>query len=314
MRCVILAGGFATRLWPLSEKRAKPMLHLKDRPLLAHITDNLPADIPVIISVNEAFADGIKAWAARQSRPMEVMVESARNDEGKLGALAAVARVIETAGIDEELLLVAGDNYFGFRMADFLARFQGNPLLAAFDIKDKEAAKKFGVVLRKDGRVTGFQEKPEHPESTLVSTGCYLFPRKNLPDIVEFAKEHNDNLGGIFEHLLKKGETVDVFGFSEGWYDIGSFEAYLQANADLLGGAVIKETGVTDENNRFENGVFIGANTRLKDSIIDNCVILNDCVIEDCVLRNCVVDEKCRLKGVDFSHQMIRAGSKIEKE
>ena len=315
MKCIILAGGFATRLWPLSEHRAKPLLHLKDRPLLSHIVEGLPAEIEVIVSVNRVFAPGIEEWIKRHpNRPVRIAVEDSENDEGKLGALGATAQVILSLGIDEDLLLIAGDNYCGFKMADFLGAFHGNPLLAAYDIRDKKAAGKFGVVVAKNGRVTEFQEKPSDPKSTLVSTGCYLFPQKNLADILEYSKTHKDNLGGIFEYLLKKGEPIDVFTFTESWYDIGSFDAYLKANSELLAGAVIREAGVILEGkNSLEGGVFIGQNSHVKDSLIDRSVILGNCRIENCVLRNCIIDEDCHLKGIDLSHQMLRAGSRIEK-
>ncbi len=315
MKTIILAGGFATRLWPLSEKKAKPLLHLKDRPLLTHLVESFPPEMEIIVSVNRAFASGIEAWAKTlPHRPIRVAVEDSSNDEGKLGALAATAHVIESLGINEDLLLMAGDNYFGFKMTDFIATFKGHPLLAAYDIGDKEAARKFGVVVTRDGHVTEFQEKPQEPKSTLVSTGCYLFPQKNLADILDYSKTHKDNLGGIFEYLLKRGETVDVFRFTEPWYDIGSFDSYLQANSELLAGAVIQaENVILEGKNNLLGGVYLGARTHLRDSLIDRSVILNDCVIENCVLRNCVIDEGCHLKGIDLSHQMLRAGSRIEK-
>ncbi|MFH0821087.1 MAG: NDP-sugar synthase, partial [Candidatus Peregrinibacteria bacterium] len=298
-----------------SEKKAKPLLHLKDRPLLSHLVEKLPRELPILISVNRAFAEGIQQWAKIHSdRQIQVVVEDSENDEGKLGALAATAFVIQSQKIDEDLLLMAGDNYFGFSFSDFIAHFKNNPLLAAYDIGSKESARKFGVVVAQDGHVIEFQEKPAQPKSTLISTGCYLFPQKNLTDIVEYSKTHKDNLGGIFEYFLKRGETIDVFRFTEPWYDIGSFDAYLQANSELLAGAVIQEESVILEgNNRLEKGVYLGKGVHVTNSLIDNCIVLDNCVINNCVLRNCVIDEDCYLRGIDLSHQMLRAGSRIEK-
>ena len=208
MKCIILAGGFATRLWPLSENKAKPLLHLKDRPILSHIVDGLPQGLEIIISTNVAFEQDFLAWAKhRPDRKIRVFVEDSMENESKKGALGAVALAIRKEKIDEDLLLIAGDNYFGFRISDFVNSFKGNPILAAYDIGSLEAAKKFGVVVTNDGRVVGFQEKPREPKSTLVSTGCYVFPKRNLADIAEYAQTHKDNLGGIFEHLLNKGAT-----------------------------------------------------------------------------------------------------------
>lgn len=315
MKCIILAGGFATRLWPLTENKAKPLLHLKDRPLISHIVEKLPKDTEIIISTNAVFEEEFKKWAEDfKDKNIKIFVEDSVGDDLKKGALGATALVIETEGIDEDLMLLAGDNYFGFKMEDMLERFTDNPLLAAYDIKDLEKAKKFGVVVQQDGKAVEFQEKPEEPKSTLVSTGCFLFPAKNLKDIVHYAKENNDNLGGIFEYLIKKGEIIDIFRFDEPWVDIGSYEAYLQANKDLLEGQVIEKEGVKKEgNNEFIGGVYLGKNVTVRNSVIDHSVILGNCEIDNCVIRNCVIDENCTLKNLDLSHKMVRQGSKIEK-
>lgn len=315
MKCIILAGGFATRLWPLTESKAKPLLHLKDRPLISHIVEKLPEDTEIIISTNAVFEDEFKEWARQfPERNLKIFVEDSAGDDFKKGALGATALVIETENIDEDLMLLAGDNYFGFETQDLINRFEGNPLLAAYDIKDLDQARKFGVVVAQDGKAVEFQEKPDMPKSTLVSTGCFIFPAKNLKDIVHYAKEKNDDLGGIFEYLTGKGEEIDVFHFEEPWVDIGSYEAYLQANKDLLEGRVIEEEGVKKEGmNEFIGGVYLGKNVTVRNSVIEDSVILGNGEIDNCVIRNCVIDENCSLKNLDLSHKMIRQGSVIEK-
>ena len=315
MKCIILAGGFATRLWPLTENKAKPLLHLKDRPLISHIVEKLPKDTEIIISTNAVFEKEFNKWAEDfKDHNLKIFVEDSAGDDFKKGALGATAFVIEEMKIDEDLILLAGDNYFGFEIEALLNHFDGNPLLAAYDIKDLEKAKKFGVVVAKDGQAIEFQEKPDQPKSTLVSTGCFIFPAKNLKDIVHYAKEKNDDLGGIFEYLTGKGERVDVFHFDEAWVDIGSYEAYLQANKDLLDGQVIEKEGVDKMGqNEFIGGVYLGDNVQVRDSVIENSVILANCQINNCVIRNCVIDENSKLKNLDLSHKMIRQGSEIEK-
>ena len=315
MKCIILAGGFATRLWPLTETKAKPLLHLKDKPLISHIVEALPDKLEIIISTNAVFEEDFKTWIRDfPQRKIKIFVEDSGADEFKKGALGATALAIQELKIAEDLLLLAGDNYFGFKVEDLLAQFKQNPLLAAYDIGDLKEARKFGVVIEKDGKAVEFQEKPEHPKSTLVSTGCFVFPQKNLGDIIYYAKEKNDDLGGIFEYLTKKGEEIDVFKFSEPWVDIGSYEAYLQANKALLRGEVIEKEGVKREGkNELIEGVYLGKNVQVKDSIIESSVILDGCKIDNCVIRHCVIDENCELKNLDLSHKMIRAGSKIEK-
>jgi len=315
MKAIILAGGFATRLWPLTENKAKPLLHLKDKPLISHIVEKIPQNIEIIVSTNAVFEEGFKKWAKNYSdRPLKIFVEDSASDEFKKGALGATAFVIEQKKINEDLMLLAGDNYFEFDMDAFINHFDENPLLAAYDIKDLAQAGKFGVVVQREGHVHEFQEKPENPKSTLVSTGCYIFPQRSLQDIIDYAKEKNDDLGGIFEYLLKKGEPIKVFRFDEKWIDIGSFDAYLQANRELIGNQIIEKDGVKKEgDNEFIGGIFLGNNVYIKDSVLDNVVVLKNCHIDNCVIRNCVIDENCTLKNLDLSHKMIRQGSKIEK-
>ncbi len=315
MKCIILAGGFATRLWPLTENKAKPLLHLKDRPLISHIVDGLPEDMEVIVSTNAVFADEFNKWAKNfPDRKIKIFIEDSTGEKTKKGALGATSLVIQREKIEEDLMLIAGDNYFGFQMNDFIDFYKNNPILAAYDIQNLDEARKFGVVVEKDGQVVEFQEKPQEPKSTLVSTGCYIFPQKNLNDIIEYAKHKNDDLGGIFEYLKQKDQTIDVFSFKEKWFDVGSFDGYLKANHDLLNDQIIENGHVEkNDNNKLIGGVYLGDEVIIDDSTIENSVILNDCKIKNCVIRNCIIDEKCDLKNIDLSHKMIRQGSVIEK-
>ncbi|MBI2117518.1 NTP transferase domain-containing protein, partial [Candidatus Peregrinibacteria bacterium] len=181
MHAFILAGGFATRLWPLTEKRAKPLLPLAGKPLLTHIVEKIPQGMPITVSTNAAFAAGFAAWKETHQRPITIVVEQTTNDADKLGALGAVTQWIHRERIAEDILLLTGDNYFGFSLKAFLDTYHtGVALIAAYDIDDAEKAKMFGIVTvkRDNGNppstnniVTTFEEKPKHPLSTLVSTG-----------------------------------------------------------------------------------------------------------------------------------------------
>jgi glucose-1-phosphate thymidylyltransferase len=315
MKCIILAGGFATRLWPLSENKAKPLLHLKDRPIISHIVEGLPADLDIIVSTNAVFSEELRAWAkGYPERSIRIFVEDSAANESKKGALGAVSLVIQAEKLDDDLLLILGDNYCGFKFSNFINAYQGNPLLAAYDLGDLNLARKYGVVVAEKGIAREFQEKPQEPKSTLVSTGCYLFPKSVLPDIVDYAAKKKDDVGGIFEHLLKKGVVIQTFSFKEKWYDIGSFDAYLKANKELLDGQVIEKSGVRKlGKNTLKGGVYLGENTVVEDCVIEDSVILRNSALKNCVIRSCVVDERCALSGIDLNRQMIRRGSVIKK-
>lgn len=314
MRTLILAGGFATRLWPLTEHRAKPLLPLVGKPILSHIVEKLPKDFHVTVSTNAAFEEHFDAWQKDIGRPVTVYIESALHDDTKLGALRAVGDWIEREKIAEDVLLLTGDNYLGFDMATFLKAYRpGTPLLAAYDIGDLERAKKFGtVILNKDGHsVDAFEEKPKEPKTTFISTGCSVMPADVLPILVEYSKAHADNVGGIFEEFLRLKHSVDAFTFSEPWFDIGSFEAYLDATMLLVG-----DKEVHGEHSRFEDckrtgSVVLGKGTDVVRSTLTNTVIFDDCFIEDCVLENCIIDNGCSLRGVELSGKMLKADTTL---
>src|SRR3989344_9344796 len=149
MHAFILAGGFATRLWPLTEKRATPLLPIPGKPIITHLGEKIPAEIPVTVSTNAAFGDVFNEWKKDQKRSnLEIVIEGTKHDDEKLGALGAVAQWIIDRSIKEDVLLLTGDNYLGFSMEKFLETYrEGIPLLAAYDIKDLRKASAFGTVI-----------------------------------------------------------------------------------------------------------------------------------------------------------------------
>lgn len=319
MRAFILAGGFATRLWPLTEKRAKPLLPLAGKPIITHIVEKIPKDIPVTVSTNAAFKDGFEDWKKKLGREnLKILIEETMSDDQKLGALGAVSQWIQSSEINEDVLLLTGDNYFGFEISDFIKDYsEGTPLLAAFDIKDKEKAKSFGVVvLQDDGKsIKGFEEKPASPSSTMVSTGCSILPKGTLPILVEYAKDHPDNVGGIFEELICQSANLPTalkaYTFTDPWFDIGSFEAYLSATRELVGEKVILEEGASIEHTNCEGSVVVGAGSSVSKSDLKDVVIFEGSIIEGCNLENCIIDLNCELKGVDLRGKMIRENTKL---
>lgn len=326
MQAFILAGGFATRLWPLTEKRAKPLLPLAGKPIITHIVEKIPQGIPITVSTNAAFAEAFAKWRAELSRKdMSIVVEQTTRDDEKMGALGATAQWIHQKNIADDVLLLTGDNYFGFSLEDFLRRYQrGIPLVAAYDIGDTEKAKTFGIVTVKHEsgnplstiNIVAFEEKPKHPLSTLVSTGCSILPHEMLPILVTYAREHPDNIGGIFEELLRQGKYIDCFIFNEPWFDIGSYDAYLEATRALVPPKkpVIHSTANIDEESRknLAGSIVIGARTVVTHSSLTDTILFDDCRVTDCVLERCIVDGSCVLRSIDLTGKMLRSGTTIK--
>lgn len=315
MHAFILAGGFATRLWPLTEHRAKPLLPLAGKPLLSHIVEKIPADIAVTVSTNAAFGEHFHEWQKTINRPnLQIRIEETKSDDEKLGTLGATAQWITAENISDDILLLTGDNYFGFDMQAFMHAFPGDAaLVAAYDIGDISKASAFGTILvDADGKtVTGFEEKPAEPKTSLVSTGCSILPKSVLPDLLAFAQVKPDNVGGIFEELLRLQKRVDCFRFEELWFDIGSFDTYLEATEMLVGENVLLGTDSVMTDSTTEGSVVVGVKNSITKSKLQNTVVFDNCIIEDCVLERCVIDDGCELRGVDLTGKMIRSHTRL---
>ena len=317
MHIFILAGGFATRLWPLTEKRAKPLLPLAGKPIIEHAIEQLPKDIPITVSTNSALKEGFEKWKNKNDNVnLSILIEDTENDDQKLGALGAVSQWIKQHNINDDVLLLTGDNYFGFPMEEFLGTYtSGTPLLAAYDIQKPEYAKSFGTVIldQQTNKIKSFEEKPAKPKTTLVSTGCSILPKETLGVLTEFAEKNPDNVGGIFEEFLRKNIDIDCYTFEHPWFDIGSFEAYLEATKALVGNQVLLGKGAIYEENTSEGSVIIGAHSNVKNSTLKNVVIFDNCFITDCVLEDCIIDNGSILKGIDLTGKMLRERTILEK-
>ncbi|OGJ56853.1 hypothetical protein A2635_01090 [Candidatus Peribacteria bacterium RIFCSPHIGHO2_01_FULL_51_9] len=327
MQCFILAGGFATRLWPLTEKRAKPLLPLAGKPMIDYLIENIPENLPITISTNAVFQKEFEEWKKNKRKNITLLIEYAERDDQKVGALGAVAQWLTHNNINDDVFLLTGDNYFGFKFQEFLDFFfkegkNDRTLFVAHDIKDKEKAKQFGVVLS-DGMknkifnqrilAKDLQEKPLMPLSTIVSTGCYIFPKHTLPKIVAFAEGHPDNLGGVIAHFLHTKEPVDYVIFNESWFDIGSFDAYLEATKALIGNANQCHETATIKQTLCNGSTVIGAHSSLEGSTLTDSVIFEHCSIRNCIIERCVIDNHCTLENIELRGQMLREGTTLRR-
>lgn len=311
MHIIILAGGFATRLWPLTEKVAKPLIPVAGKPLLNYTIEKLPESYPVIISTNQVFQKDFCEWKAEYfpQRNITIFTEDSLNESGKKGALSATAWCIQENNIEGDFVLLAGDNYFGFSFEAFFALADSHePTIAVFDIKQKEEAKKFGVVVPLDAEyIQSFQEKPEHPSSCLVSTGAYIFPAVVREKLIAFSEKNNDDLGGVFEYFLDQGIKVRYFSFTERWYDIGSFPAFMEANNQLLHGKpCIDKTLIKDEQTEIVGSCVIEKNVVLENVFLENTVVRSGTTLKNVDVRNSIVGKNCFIEESDIGGKMIR--------
>jgi glucose-1-phosphate thymidylyltransferase len=225
MKCLILAGGFGTRLYPLTIYKAKTLLEYKGKPLLSHIMDRVQEDIDTLVSCNRKFEADFRRWQKSAARQVELCVEDIWTHEQKKGAVGSLEFWVSSKNIAEDLLVIAGDNYFEFNLAEFISAYNGrNVLVAVYDISDRSKASRFGVVSLDGNHIVELREKPAQPHSSLVSTGIYMFPPRIFPLLSRYCAEgKKDNLGSFIAHLIEKDE-VHARTFTETWRDIGCAE------------------------------------------------------------------------------------------
>jgi glucose-1-phosphate thymidylyltransferase len=242
MKIIILAAGYATRLYPLTLNKPKPLLPVAGKPMVDHVLDNL-APIEgidqVCVVTNAKFAGHFQAWAddyrAKKSKINITVINDGTTDEtNRLGAIGDINFVLNREKIDDDVIVVAGDNLFNQKLAGFgkFCRGKNAPVLGVYDVKSLDEAKKYGVVsVDEDSRLTKFVEKPPEPESSFIGIALYYYPRQVLPLIRQYLAEKNnpDQPGRLVQWLYPRTPfyTWSVPGL---WFDIGSKETLEEAD------------------------------------------------------------------------------------
>ncbi len=229
MKCFILAGGFATRLYPLTINRAKALLEYEGKPVISYIIYKIPIEIPVLVSTNKKFEPDFLEWRKAFSRPIKICIEEATSDEQKKGAVGAIDYWVKNENIAEDLLVIAGDNYFEMDLEGMISSFNGeDPIIAVHDVGDKEKACEIGracqvgLVILEGSRVVRLDEKPVRATSSIISTGIYILPVRLFTVLSQYCSEgKRDNMGSFISYLLEKEETVYAYVFNDEWMDIG---------------------------------------------------------------------------------------------
>ena len=243
MNILILAAGYATRLYPLTQTKAKPLLDVAGKPMMEWVIDNL-APIEgiekVYVVTNHKFAADFQAWAEHYNQTharlaFEIIDDGSTSDADKLGAIGDINLCIARAGLaSSDLIVVAGDNLFSESLRDF-GRFcseKKQPVLAVHDEGSLEEAKKYGVVsVNAGGVVTSFEEKPAEPKSTLIGIALYFYPAETVGTISTYiAAGNNPDQPGRFVQWLYPRTPVLTWKVPGTWFDVGSKETFEEAN------------------------------------------------------------------------------------
>jgi len=221
MQSLILASGFGTRLHPLTVNKPKGLLEYKGKPLIAHIVDKIPFNIEIYINTNRKYESHFRKLQRKLKRKINLCIEPVYTQEQSLGAVGSLSYWIKE--FEDDLLVIASDNYFEFDLNKFIAAFDGiNTLVAVCKMGNKSELCQYGIVKLNGGRIAALDEKPEKPATDLVATACYIIPRRLFPHIEKFASENaTSNLGNLIAYILSM-DTVKAYVFSEQWFDIGT--------------------------------------------------------------------------------------------
>ena len=235
MVALILAAGYATRLRPLTDTIPKQLLPVGGRPMVDWILDKIrDAGIDdVHLVTNARFAPDFQRWAT--GKQVVVHDDGTTTNEDRLGAIGDIRFVQEHADVDDDLLVIAGDNLFDYALADLLDFWRqkgGLSAVAVHDVDDLELVRKYSIVeLDPDDRIVDFVEKPEHPQTTLAATATYLYSRKHAQLVAAYLDEGNPpDQPGNYVAWLHPRVPVYAYRFSGGWYDIGDAAQLLEAD------------------------------------------------------------------------------------
>jgi glucose-1-phosphate thymidylyltransferase len=242
VKLIVLAAGYATRLYPLTLNQPKPLLPVAGKPMMEHVLDNLmPVDEidGIYIVTNAKFVKHFGAWAdeyqtGNKARPINIIDDRSTDDSNKLGAIGDMNLVIEQAKIDDDLMVVGGDNLFSESLGGFgdYCRERNAPVTGVYDVGDLNEIKKYNSIeIDENDRITYFEEKPQTPRSTLTGIALYYYPRSVLPLIKQYIAEGNnpDQPGRLVQWLYPRTPFY-VWRIPGIWFDVGSKETLEEAN------------------------------------------------------------------------------------
>ncbi len=317
MKVLILAGGYATRLWPITKKKAKPLLPLGGKPILDYILDELEqiedAD-KIYVTTNERFEDSFGEYLSeKEGERYELIIERQSAEEEKYGAVGGMMNVIKERE-SGDYLIIGGDNYYSFKIQDFLdfAREKGSIANACFRVKSLEEAKNYGIVdFGKDKMISNFQEKPKNPKSRMASTACYFIPEEMLNVFDRYVdywegripREQYLDEPGRFIQWTVDNYDVYAYPFEGKWVDVGTRVGYLRAERE------IREENIVwgdVENSDIGDNVTILKGSKVKNSEIENSIIFENCDIEDSIIIDTIVGDGTRIQKKDLREGLVK--------
>ncbi len=242
MKCLILAAGYATRLYPLTENFPKPLLKVGEKTILDWLVDDIDTaglvDEYVVIS-NHKYAPHFTAWAAEKPQKITVVDDGTDTNETRLGAVKDIQFAIDALGLDDEMLVIAGDNVLDFSLTKFIAYAKGKGTSCVMRYHEPSGAKlrKCGVALvDADDRILSLEEKPEAPKSHWATPPFYFYTRADAHLVRKGIEQGcGTDAPGSYIAWLCTQVPVHSMEMPGSRYDIGNLQSYEQVQQDYRG-------------------------------------------------------------------------------
>jgi len=230
MQAIILAGGYWTRLYPLTLNAPKPMVPVWGRPIVDYLLDKidtLGGFSQIFIVTNEKFAHVFDAWKEEKKRDDIIIVnDMTLSNEDRLWSLGDIQFVINKHKIIEDVMIFGGDNFFEDNLSDMVGIFEDKwDIIALYDVGNLEATKQLNNLhMDESQRILDFIEKPENPISTLSATLIYCFKNSTLRHVQAVIDSGKADRAGDLIAYICKLENIYGYRLQGKWFDIGSMD------------------------------------------------------------------------------------------
>ena len=237
MKCIILAAGYATRLYPITENVPKPLLSVGGKPIIDRILDDVSGIYlidEVFIVTNHKFYDHFISWSLQYKGrlPMTIIDDGTTGNDNRLGAIGDIQVVIRRQYIKSDILVIAGDSVYDFSLNEltgFYMKVQKDCIMY-HEENDTKKLKKSGVAQIHENKVVSFEEKPSNPKSNLAIPPFYIYREDTLPLISDYLTQGmNPDAPGYFVAWLCKKKEVYACPMSGKRFDVGDIESYREA-------------------------------------------------------------------------------------
>ena len=242
MKCLILVAGYATRMYELSEECPKPLLKIKGKAILDWLMEDLRTSDQIdeyLLISNHKFIDFFRDWVTRQAVPVRLIDNGTCTNETRLGAVRDIQFAVDAAGIDDDLLVVAGDHLLDFSMTrfiDFTREKQTSCIMHCYE-PDLPTLSRSGVCeLDEDGRVLGMEEKPAEPKTHWCALPFYFYTAEDVKKIkTAIAEGCGTDAPGSLAAWMCEHSPVHSMLLPGSRYDVGDLESYRKVQEEYPG-------------------------------------------------------------------------------